>query len=185
MIKGFYYKQLGGITMYSHNTKLKTRIAILLGLILRNSSDKHLSGLIVDRFLWAATEDNDQNKRVKYLGQPYWSKQAIKKYQEQNQGKKSKCFSGLRHEHIFPRNMIKTKIFQLEHPTPEKLFSILDKYCHAVIITTDEDQLLNAASLNKKMPESFEVDGLIESRYKQVGIEIVSVIDCDLKTKKI
>ncbi len=165
----------------SHNILLKKRIANFLELALTNSSDAFLLGILLDRFLWTATEDNDKNERVKYIGQPYWSKEAILQYQRQNQGRKNKYIKNLRHEHIVPRNIIKKRILGLPIKSAENIFKILESCSHAVIVTKKEDQRLKDVGLNKDMPESFHKDGNIKARYQAAGIEIREVTGQNLK----
>ena len=165
----------------NHNLKLKRRIAVFLEQIFASSSDEFLVELVLDRLLWTATEDNDNNKRVKYLGQPYWSKLAILQYQKQNQGLKNKNFKDLRHEHIVPRNLIKQFILDLPSKTADDILNILSKYSHAVIVTKAEDQRLKALGLNTNMPKSFYESDNIQSRYQTAEIDIINVEGKDLK----
>ena len=131
--------------------------------------------------LWTATEDNDSNERVKYLGQAYWSKKSILQYQQQNQGRKNKNFKDLRHEHIVPRNLIKKFILDLPIKDKDSILGVLTRYSHAVIVTKSEDQILKDLGLNKDMPKCFYENDDILSRYQEAGIEIISVKEQVLK----
>jgi len=161
---------------------MKSRIADFIASSYSSSDDEFLIDMVIDRFLWAATEDNDQNQRVKYLGQPYWSKDAILQYREQNSGRRLKKFNDLRHEHIVPRNLIKSFIKDLEDKSSKNILDILSKYSHAVIVTKVEDARLKKLGLNKDMPSSFYKSGCVLSRYQSADIEIVDVSGKDLKT---
>lgn len=176
-----YNNNIEGSRIKSHNLALKKRISALLDLILNGSSDEFLQGILLDRLLWTATEDNDKNERVKYIGQPYWSKEAIQHYQKQNQGRKNKEFKDLRHEHIVPRIIIKKSILELTNKNSDNIFEILELYSHAVIVTKQEDQRLKDVGLNKEMPESFYSSGDVTSRYLKAGIEILNVKGKHLK----
>lgn len=160
--------------MNSHNYELKKRIAEFLELTFK-SNDKFLIEIVLDRLLWTATEDNDQNERVKYLGQPYWSHSAVSQYQKQNQDRKNKNFEDLRHEHIVPRNLIKKMILELEQKNANKILEVLNRYSHAVIVTKSEDKKLRGMGLNKKMPQPLDALGDIKSRYYEANIKIIDV----------
>jgi hypothetical protein len=151
----------------SHNPFLKKQISRLISELFINSADSHLTEIVVDRLLWTATEDSDEYERVKYLGQPYWSKNAIIQYRAQNNGRKTKNFKDLRHEHLVPRNLIKKYIYALADKTTENIYKILDKYSHAVVVTKAEDLSLKNIGLNEKMPESFYENGDILARYAE------------------
>jgi len=170
------------ITVFeSHNPKLKRRISEYLELIFNNSSDSFLNAQVLTRFLWTATEDSDSEERVKYLGQPYWSKNAIIHYQNQNTGRKRKNFTDLRHDHSVPKIIIYQKIMNLTEANRKikstEIFEILDKFAHAVVITKEEDKRLKEVGLNQKLPDDLK----ITTRYSQANIEIVYVKDTDLK----
>lgn len=167
--------------MQSHNLELKQRIAKYISHVFRTCDDKYLNELVLDRFLWTASEDNDLNERVKYKGQPYWSENAILLYQKNNTGKRAKNFSGLRHEHVMPRKLIKKMILDLEIHDEDKVLHILDTYLHAVIVTKEEDEELNRLGLNQTMPESFCKTGEILCRYKDANIQVIDVRNSDLK----
>jgi len=172
--------------MISHNIELKREIASYLSHVFSTCENKHLNKIVLDRLLWTASEDNLDGKRVKYLGQYYWSKAAILKYREKNIGRKMKDFSGLRHEHVMPRKLIKEMIEKkLEKPdnkSEDSIFDILESYLHAVIITKEEDTVLNEMGRNQSMPKSFDKTDEILDRYKDTGIEVIFVKDKDLKT---
>lgn len=171
--------------MDSHNLKLKKRISEFLELVFQKSGDDFLNDQVLNRFLWTATEDNDFDQRVKYLGQPYWSKKAVVQYQKQNTGRKKKNFKDLRHDHSFPKVLIRKEIKNLSEKNSKTIFKILDEYAHAVIITKEEDKKLKEAGFNQKMPEDFSLTKDIASRYSQVDIEILNVSNCDLKEIKV
>ena len=161
--------------MKTHNPFLKKQISRLVSQLFKENADPHLTEIVVDRLLWTATEDSDEYKRVKYLGQPYWSKNAILMYQSQNTGRKTKKFNDLRHEHIVPRIFIKKKIYDLDQKSPEAIYEVLDKYSHAVVVTKQEDQQLNEIGLNRELPTAFHESGDLHARYSQAGIEVIEV----------
>ena len=168
--------------MKTHNPFLKKQISRLVAQLFNENADPYLTEIVVDRLLWTATEDSDEYKRIKYLGQPYWSKNAILIYQAQNTGRKNRNFDGLRHEHIVPRIFIKKKMYDLDEKSPETIFEILDKYSHAVVVTKHEDQRLNELGLNRELPIAFHESGDIHARYGHAGIEVIEVQDKCLKT---
>ncbi|MDF1878427.1 hypothetical protein JHD46_02100 [Sulfurimonas sp. SAG-AH-194-C20] len=169
--------------MESHNHELKDRIATYLSHLYENKMNEYLNIIVLDQFLWTATVVNNDNDVVKYKGQPYWSKKAIIHYQSINIKNKQKDFSGLRHEHIMPRKLIKEKILA-SNKSKEVILEILNKYSHAVIITKEEDQILKDMGFNQSMPESFNQTEEILDRYDGSGIEIIDVRNTNLKEIK-
>jgi len=166
--------------MVNHNAELKKRLATYLSHIFQNCEDDYLNMLVLDRFLWTATEDNNENEWVKYKGQPYWSEEAIKLYQKNNIRNKKKDFTDLRHEHLMPRKVIKEKILTTDK-SKEAILEILNLYSYAVVITKEEDKVLKEKGLNTSMPDSFYKTGRMLDRYDNTGIVVLNVENQDLK----
>jgi len=63
-------------------------------------------------------------------------------------------------------------------PSIDSIKAIIDKYLHFATITKEEDKVLNAHGLKKKMPEEYydrssELYSDVFARYKIVGIDLV------------
>ena len=59
------------------------------------------------------TENSDTGGNVKYIGQPYWSQNAIHHYQSQNKGNVNRNFKDLKHDHSVPKTIIAKKSWLL------------------------------------------------------------------------
>jgi hypothetical protein len=114
-----------------------------------DSVSDHFFSLTIDQLLWHATtiiKDDEKLINIKYVGQRYWSENAIKHYCELNplKGKGFKACKNLRHEHAVPRIMIKEKIKKSlkENTSIYEIYEILNTYSKSVIITIKEDKNL-------------------------------------------
>ena len=151
----------------SHNQEIKRKLANAI-------ADRYRNDCLVDEFFKNAdikmapwiSERSDNNKLVKYKGQPYWSKAAIEHYR--NYGIK-----GLRHEHAVPRKLI-IKLLEECDKSQEAIYSILDNLVHAVIVTKDEVSQLDKY-WKSQMPIYIEITNdvnVIFARYKKVNIGV-------------
>ncbi|MAR21056.1 MAG: hypothetical protein CMD25_03440 [Flavobacteriales bacterium] len=107
----------------------------------------HFFNLTIDQLLWHATniiKDDEKLVNIKYVGQRYWSENAIKDYCQLNplEGTGLKACKNLRHEHAVPRIMIKEKIEKClkENTSIHEIYEIINAYSKSVIITTKEDK---------------------------------------------
>ncbi len=116
--------------------------------------------------LWKYTEASG-----KYVGCPYWSVKAKESFEDTSNGATSSMppSKKLRHEHLVPRKILTDMFFSLDDISPESVLYIFQKYCIGVVITAEEDVLLNKAGLKQKMPEARWLDDPW-TRYKNVGI---------------
>lgn len=162
----------------SHNANVKRKIAKTISLLIddRNEVAEFIQLFLVDRLLWAATEYDDTERWNKYFGVPFWSDGAINKVIENiNAGKKPD--KELVHEHSVPKCVLGEKLdemYENKQTSEEEIFSLIDKFCHAVVVTKEEDALLNKAGLRSKMPTTFgfnDGDDLF-CRYHLAGIKI-------------
>lgn len=115
---------------------------------------KHFFNLTIDELLWHATTIIKVEERlinIKYIGQRYWSKEAIEHYCKLNSILSGKCkgSKGLRHEHAVPRKMIRNKIEKIledkksnEQEKIKKVYDVIATYSKSVIITKEEDRLI-------------------------------------------
>ncbi len=130
-------------------------------------------------------------QRVRDLGMPVsaYSKalrEPVHFLWERRTGSKEKCANyrskaaigmsiksrGLVYDHSIPFRYLQGKLLAIENVSHDQVKHVLEKYCCAALITREEDAQLNAAGLNRKMPEGWDgVDFL--ARYREIGIEIV------------
>ena len=165
----------------THNKQIKESIAYYLEMVFKNSSDEFLNKQVLDRFLWTATEIDDSHTFAKYLGLPYWSKNAVRLYQNQNTGRGIKNFKDLRHDHSVPKSIIRSSILELQVKSFANIFEILNNFAHAVVITKQEDKQLRDAGLNSKMTEEYFNTSDIVSRYSKADIEVLCVKGLNLR----
>jgi hypothetical protein len=152
----------------SHNPVFKRQLAKAIAYLYKENSPvaEYLREGYVKMSPWA-TEKDDKNNKIKYKGQPYWTMDAILSFRTK------KSINGLRHEHPIPNKIIRQKLFE-NTIDEEKIFEILDKLVHVVIVTMDE-----ASEIDKKfkttLPVEFKISNepeYIFSRYKESGINV-------------
>lgn len=122
-------------------------------------------------------ENEEQNKKTKIIGNKYWSKSAINKYEKT---KESKEFI---FEHIVPKKIFIDYI--LDNPTflngmgYQEIKKLLDKILVGCVITKEEDQKLKANGLKQKMPKDItnisEIAKNPWARYIECGIEVFEI----------
>lgn len=170
----------------SHNKKNKRSIAKTISLLIddRNEIPEYIQFFLVDRLLWAATEHDDNGKFNKYFGVPYWSVGAIDKVVE-NINSSKKPEKDLVHEHSVPKCVIAEKLDELYEKkltSEDDVFELIDRFCHSVVVSKEEDVKLNKAGFRSKMPQSFtfaEGDDVF-GRYRAAGIEVYCMDSADL-----
>lgn len=106
----------------------------------------------------------------KYEGCPYWTPAALEAFAVAGA-------RGLRHEHAVPRRVFHRLVFALQHPTAEATFELCDRMLLGVVVTLDEDRVLNAG-LRQRMPPEFDDPSSPEFRdpwlrYKRKRIAVV------------
>ena len=109
-------------------------------------------------FFWKYTEASG-----KYAGCRYWSVKAASLRVTKDRA--------LRHEHLVPRKVLVGMFFKLREDELHKIEELFRLYCIGVVVTVEEDRLLNKAGLRQKMP----VGDWLENpwvRYAHVGIKI-------------
>ena len=151
-----------------------------------NVSD-HFFNLTIDQLLWRATtiiKDDEKLVNIKYVGQRYWSKNAIKHYCQLNplEEKGLKACVNLRHEHAVPRKIIKEKIINIlnkqnnsnKNSKIKEVYKIINKYSKSVVVTKDEEKKLNEKGLKQKMPKDWD-EKKWYARYEKSGINIIDL----------
>src|SRR5690606_29617632 len=97
----------------SHNKKNKKEVAKTI-VTIYNSSE-YIRKMLLNRLLWAATENDDEGNYIKYIGQPYWSAEAIEQYKKNIKNKEKDKYKDLRHEHSVPKKEKINAIEKLKH----------------------------------------------------------------------
>jgi hypothetical protein len=120
---------------------------------------------VLQNVAWAWTEFHG-----KYKGCPFWTRGALAWCESDPRAK-------LRHEHAVPKAVVLEMLFKLEGPASDSVRHILESFLLGVVVTPDEDRLLNAR-FRKSMPQAFADATSTDFhnpwlRYKQVGIEVV------------
>lgn len=136
---------------------------------------KHIyEKVIIKELLWHATtmrkgkDENEAMVQIKYIGQRYWSQDAINKYIKNNpNGYKKK--GGLTHEHAIPRNIIQSMIEEIldeqkEENKKKAIYDVLNKYSTSIIISKEEN-----GKINSKYKGGFGEDKDWEKEYIKNG----------------
>ena len=142
--------------------------------------------MLLERLLWATTENDNAGIYKKYNGQPFWSIGALHKLLE-NISNKEKIFHDLRHEHAVPKKEIKKNIENLKNKSAKSILRVLNNLGYAVVVTREEDIELNKKGFQTKMPKQIDLKSNIEivfSRYIETGIKVCLVGDINLKKIK-
>jgi len=85
------------------------------------------------------------------------------------------CTRNLRHEHVVPCEVIYQLLLKEDLHTEQSIQNILTEFCCRATITRGEDEELNKAGYQFKMPHGFEIlgDAFYRdpfSRYKVIGL---------------
>lgn len=151
----------------SFNEKNKLQIARALATILdpKNNIREYIVKMLMYRLIWAVTEINDEESSNKYFGQPYWSHRAIERVNQNLRSKKPPCKS-LRHEHVVPKKFIVAKILASDK-SETSIYQIVNLFGHAVVVTEEEDKLLDYAGFRSTLPGDINTNsiGQIFCRY--------------------
>ena len=106
----------------------------------------------------------------KIRGCPHWSKMAIMQDKVNPRAK-------LRHEHAVPKKVVIELLMNLEPPTLDRVWDILNRFLIGVVVTPEEDAVLNSEFSSKMPPEFYDPknpryqDPLL--RYKRYNIEVI------------
>lgn len=74
------------------------------------------------------------------------------------------------HEHLVPRKVLIERLLELEGPATDNVARVLQQ-CIGVVITKDEDRLLNMHGLRSKMPKDCSEDDQL-GRYRFANIAV-------------
>jgi hypothetical protein len=162
----------------SFNDNNKDNISQLLAYILSPAVEvlPNNRKRIMDALLWSATTDRDDLDSHKYR-LPIWTPRAVEFRNEWlRNGRK-----GLRHEHMYPRNLLRQKLDLLAshgNATPDAIYDLLLKFSHAAIVHPDEATLLNRSRLARDLPHPYSKNEdadpveLLFSRYIHLKIDL-------------
>ena len=78
---------------------------------------------------------------------PYWSKLAYAVHHRDSKAK-------LRHEHVVPKRVVIQILFDLKRATVEQVREICERFLIGVVVTPEEDAILNV-ELGRSMPAEF------------------------------
>ena len=93
---------------------------------------------VIDDVCWKWSEFEGKVKNSKY-----WTEDAESRFEETG------SIKNLIHEHIVLRKIIKELLLDMETPSYEKVFKILDSFCVGVIVTKEEDAILNKSGFRQ------------------------------------
>jgi hypothetical protein len=106
----------------------------------------------------------------KYKGCPYWTKMAIMQHGLDPR-------ADFRHEHAVPKAVVMRMLLDLKASTAEQVRNICEKFFIGVVVTVQENEVLNAEYGQLMPPEFFDPNSSSYQdpwlRYKKYGIEVV------------
>ena len=147
--------------------RTKNQIAQDVAIILSTSVTYGTKYAVVREICWVWTEYTG-----KYNGCPHWSKKAA---MQRTVNPKAK----VKHEHLVPKKVVAKMLFELREPTAETVREILDKYLIGVVVSPEEDALLNSEHCATMPKEFFDPEHLDYQnpwlRYDRIGIELVQL----------
>jgi hypothetical protein len=112
-------------------------------------------------FLWECRATSSKGKNVRYRSRSALGGQMGN--------------GALIRDHAVPFRYLQSELLALREVTPDNVRELLSKYEVAVIITKSENDLLNAAGLQSKMPSDWDGRDPL-ARYKTVNIELVETL---------
>ncbi|MDR9500401.1 MAG: hypothetical protein RI601_01255 [Desulfurivibrionaceae bacterium] len=112
---------------------------------------------VVSEITWVWSEFDGKHKGCKY-----WSSKALTSGLPNRE---------LVHEHIVPKRVLISSIINEIENTPDEIHEYLERFCIGVVVTKDEDALLNDAGLRSKMPAHWNGSDPW-ARYNEVGIRV-------------
>lgn len=105
----------------------------------------------------------------KYEGCPYWSERALEQFEANAKTK-------LRHEHAVPKSVIIAMLVEIDSPTHDQVRDICERLLIGVVVTREEDNLLNREFKKTMPPEFFDPQSADYHnpwlRYKRCGIPV-------------
>lgn len=167
-IRNCSLKRTAGIPRIpEHNPRYRTKevIAADLALVLNSPLSYGTKFAVASDICWVWTEFDGKIKGCKY-----WSKSAVAAYTADSKAK-------LIHEHVVPKSIVIRMLFDLQSPTDDDVYTILERYLVAVVVTPEEDAGLSRRH-RSTMPSQFfdETSGGYQDiwlRYKQTPIEVI------------
>ncbi len=158
-------------------------IAKLIALLHKheNGVPSYLKKIVVDRLLWAVTENDNDGVSRKYLGQPYWSKGALEMARK-NISEDRSYAKDLRHEHAVPKKVLRKAFESIRMDDENSVLHVLRTMGHAVVVSKEEDGELNKKGLRSRLPRELPEKPTIKdihARYHETEIEVVHIGQCD------
>lgn len=85
----------------------------------------------------------------KYNGCRYWTKAALMARMIDKR-------AALKHEHVVPKKVVVDMLVRLPQPDAESVFAIMDRFLIGVVVTPEEDAVLNCDHPSTMPPEFFD-----------------------------
>lgn len=132
---------------------------------------------LIDYLIWFWTADgvdavgNAVRDGIKYdLRHQRHTIQALNQWE-----KNGERGSGLRHEHAVPKKLLLEHLLTLSTTSVSSVHEILTRFCFAVIVTKEEDELLSKKGFRSRMPSGWnfstqDCDPL--ARYAAIGLAV-------------
>lgn len=162
--------------MNSLSNKINKDVAKLFSIIKKENINIQMHKRLYNLLLWCSTECSEEMSwsRNKHYGQRYWSKKALELFIK-NKGETKNI--GLIHEHAVPKSVLIEEINNCKTDLEKE--KLLNSFCKAVIVTKEEDRILNIKYKSKMPFDNWKKKQFLFSRYTISGIEIL-----DLKFSK-
>jgi len=176
--------------MIVQNPQNRRQVAAAIHHLLNAGYALNIFKRLMETLLWSVTCDLNKKDDIKYA-KKYWSQNAIDlrkrnieiRLKQKSEGKKQiDKNKGLTHEHTIPKSLILDKLSKLKTPTETDIFNMLNAYEFAVVITKEEDNMMNAEPyrLRQSLPNGYSIDDdsseeLILSRYIACQIPLFEI----------
>jgi hypothetical protein len=157
------------ITDKHRRHRTKDQIVNDVALVLSSPLTYGTKFAVVNEVTWVWTEFDG-----KYKGCKYWTPMAVLQHRADRSAKR------LRHEHIVPKKVVIDMLMKLDPPTPVAVRDICERFLIGVIVTIEEDAVLN--EFRSSMPPEFDDPTSPDYhnpwlRYQRCGIEAKLLCD--------
>jgi hypothetical protein len=125
-------------------------------------------------WVWTEFDGKYAGRPGRYTGCKFWTQMALMQHRLDRKSRR------LRHEHIVPKRIVIDMLLKLERPTPESVREICERFLIGVVVTIEEDAVLN--EFRDSMPSEFDDPASPEYRdpwlrYRRCKIEVVPHAD--------
>lgn len=159
---------MGRIAEKNPRYRTKEQMALDVAAVLSSSLSFAAKYAVLADTFWQWTEFYG-----KYNGCPYWTVKAVEEFKSNPLPNEKKY----RHEHIVPKRVLNQLLFEMPPQTNESIFNFLSIMNIGVVVTREEDNLLNV-DYRMSMPPEFHEPSSGEFhdpwlRYKRCGVMVV------------